>query len=118
MKNISKVLISNRGEIACRILRSLDRLGIPGVVVYHAVDADSLAVRMAAETVEIDGSTPVAAYLDAAQIIEACKQTGADAVHPGFGFLAENAEFSDMCNSSDIKFIGPSAQMIRSMGNK
>jgi len=118
MKNISKVLISNRGEIACRILRSLDRLGIPGVVVYHAADADSPAVRMAAETVEIDGPTPVAAYLDAVQIIEACRQTGADAVHPGFGFLAENAGFAKRLGEEGITFIGPLPETIELMGNK
>jgi acetyl-CoA/propionyl-CoA carboxylase, biotin carboxylase, biotin carboxyl carrier protein len=118
MKNISKVLISNRGEIACRILRSLDRMGIPGVVVYHAADADSPAVRMAAEALEINGSTPVAAYLDVAQIIDACKQIGADAVHPGFGFLAENAGFAKRLEEEGITFIGPLPQTIELMGNK
>ena len=118
MKKISKVLISNRGEIACRILRSLDRLGIFGVVVFHAADADSPAVRMAAESVEIDGSTPVAAYLDVIQIIEACRQTGADAVHPGFGFLAENAGFARQLGEEGITFIGPLPETIELMGNK
>lgn len=118
MKNISKVLIANRGEIACRILRSLDRLGIPGVVVYHGADADSPAVRMATEAVEIDGSNPVAAYLDAVQIIEACRQTGADAIHPGFGFLAENAGFAKRLGEEGITFIGPLPETIELMGNK
>ena len=86
MPTIRKILIANRGEIACRILRTLDRMAIPGAVVCHAVDKFSPAVRMAAEAVEIDGPTPVAAYLDVEQIIDACRQTGADAVHPGFGF--------------------------------
>ena len=118
MKNISKVLISNRGEIACRILRSLDHLGISGVVVYHTADADSPAVRMAAETVEINGPTPVAAYLDVEQSIDACRQTGADAVHPGFGFLAENAGFAKRLGEEGITFIGPLPETIKLMGNK
>jgi propionyl-CoA carboxylase alpha chain/3-methylcrotonyl-CoA carboxylase alpha subunit/acetyl-CoA/propionyl-CoA carboxylase biotin carboxyl carrier protein len=118
MTVLNKILIANRGEIACRILRSLDRLGIPGVVVYHAADADSPAVRMAAEAVEIDGPTPVAAYLDVVQIIEACKQIGADAVHPGFGFLAENAGFARRLGEEGITFIGPLPETIELMGNK
>ena len=118
MKNITKVLIANRGEIACRILRSLDRMDIPGVVVYHAVDAGSPAERMAAEVVKIDGPTPVAAYLDVEHIIDACKQTGADAVHPGFGFLAENAGFAKRILEEGITFIGPLPETIELMGNK
>jgi len=118
MNRISKVLISNRGEIACRILRSLDHLGIPSVIVYHSADADSPAVRMSAEAVEIDGPTPVAAYLDVVQIIDACRQTGADAVHPGFGFLAENAEFARRLTKEGITFIGPLPETIELMGNK
>ncbi len=118
MKNITKVLIANRGEIACRILRSLDRMDIPGVLVYHAVDAGSPAVRMAAEVVEIDGLTPVAAYLDVERIIDGCKQTGADAIHPGFGFLAENAGFARRLMEAGITFIGPLPETIELMGNK
>ena len=118
MTEISKVLISNRGEIACRILRSLDCLDIPGVVVYHAVDAGSPAVQMATEAVEIDGPSPVAAYLDVAQIIDACRRTGADAVHPGFGFLAENAGFAWQLMEAGITFIGPRPETIELMGNK
>ena len=118
MTEISKVLISNRGEIACRILRSLDCLDIPGVVVYHGVDAGSPAVQMATEAVEIDGPSPVAAYLDVAQIIDACRRTGADAVHPGFGFLAENAGFAWQLMEAGIAFIGPSPETIELMGNK
>jgi len=118
MKNITKVLIPNRGEIACRILRTLDHLHIPGVVVYHTVDANSPAVKMAAESVEIDGSTPVSAYLDMESIIAACKKTGADAVHPGFGFLAENAGFAKRLAEEGIIFIGPLPETIDLMGNK
>jgi acetyl-CoA/propionyl-CoA carboxylase biotin carboxyl carrier protein len=118
MKNIKKVLIPNRGEIACRILRSLERMDIPGVVVYHAVDADTPAVQMAQEKVEIEGDTPVAAYLDVDQIINACKTTGADAIHPGFGFLAENADFARRVEQEGITFIGPLPEVIEMMGNK
>ncbi|MGW8186610.1 MAG: acetyl-CoA carboxylase biotin carboxylase subunit [Desulfobacterales bacterium] len=118
MNDIKKVLIANRGEIACRILRTLKRMSIPDVLIYHRVDADSPAVRLAAEAVEIDGPTPVAAYLDIEQIISLCKQTGADAVHPGFGFLAENAGFARKLAEEKITFIGPLADTIELMGNK
>jgi acetyl-CoA/propionyl-CoA carboxylase, biotin carboxylase, biotin carboxyl carrier protein len=94
MSKITKVLVANRGEIACRILRTLKRMGIPGAVVYHPVDAASPAVEMAAQAVEINGRSPVAAYLDMENIITACKKIQADALHPGFGFLSENADFA------------------------
>src|SRR5258708_4013796 len=93
--NVSKVLVANRGEIAVRIIRTLRKLGIPSVAVYHAIDAASLAVRDGDEAVELGGTPPVAAYLDIAAIIEACRRTGADAVHPGFGFLSEKAHFAE-----------------------
>ena len=118
MKTITKVLIPNRGEIACRILRTLNRMDIPGVIVYHPVDADSPAVEMALEKVELNGATPVSAYLDVEQIIKACKQTGADAVHPGFGFLAENAGFARRLEQEGITFIGPLPETIEMMGDK
>jgi len=118
MKEIKKVLIPNRGEIACRILRSLKRMNIPGVVVYHAVDADTPAVQMADETVEITGDTPVSAYLDVDQIVDACNKTGANAIHPGFGFLAENADFARRLDQEGIIFIGPKPNVIEMMGNK
>jgi propionyl-CoA carboxylase alpha chain/3-methylcrotonyl-CoA carboxylase alpha subunit/acetyl-CoA/propionyl-CoA carboxylase biotin carboxyl carrier protein len=118
MKDIKKVLIPNRGEIACRILRTLDSMNIPGVIVYHTVDANTPAVKMADEKVEIQGTTPVSAYLDVEQIINACKKTGADAVHPGFGFLAENADFARRIEQEEIIFIGPRPKVIEMMGNK
>ena len=118
MKDIKKVLIPNRGEIACRILRTLDTMNIPGVIIYHALDADTPAVLMADEKVEIQGVTPVSAYLDVEQIINACKKTGADAVHPGFGFLAENADFARRIEQEGIIFIGPRPEVIEMMGNK
>ena len=106
MTAITKVLVANRGEIAIRIFRSLERMGIPGVAAYHPADARSPALGMASETVEIDGPTPVASYLDVQGIIDACKRTGADAVHPGFGFLAENAGFARRLSEEGITFIG------------
>lgn len=118
MKSITKVLIANRGEIACRILRTLDRLGIQSVVVYHAADANSPAVRRASESLEIEGPSPVAAYLDMDRIIDACKATHADALHPGFGFLAENSTFAERLASAGITFIGPAPETIERMGNK
>jgi acetyl-CoA/propionyl-CoA carboxylase biotin carboxyl carrier protein len=118
MHKINKVLVANRGEIACRILRTLDRMGIASVLVYHALDADSPAVRAAGETVEIDGPTPVAAYLDMERIIAICKETAADAVHPGFGFLAENADFARGLAHAGFIFIGPSPENMALMGNK
>ena len=118
MGKITKILISNRGEIACRILRTLKRMGIPSVVVYHAVDANSPAVKMADESVKIDGPTPVSAYLDIECITAVCKNTGANAVHPGFGFLAENAGFAKRLSEDGIAFIGPRPETIELMGNK
>lgn len=118
MTEIKKVLIANRGEIAVRILRSLKKMNIPGVVVYHAADADSPAVKLADEAVEVDGVRPVDAYLDMVRILEVCRETGADAIHPGFGFLAENAEFARQAASADITFIGPAPETIELMGNK
>lgn len=118
MKKIRKVLIANRGEIACRILRTLDTMGIPGSVVYHAVDADSPAVKLAPESIEIEGTIPVSAYLDVEQIIEACKRIGADALHPGFGFLAENAMFAERLAEEGITFIGPLPETMALMGDK
>lgn len=118
MKDITKVLISNRGEIACRIIRTLELMKIESVLVYHAEDQKSPATRMADQVIEIYGPTPVAAYLDIEQIISACKETGADAVHPGFGFLAENAEFARQLDNEGITFIGPLPESIELMGNK
>ncbi|CAN7741684.1 biotin carboxylase [Variovorax sp. LjRoot290] len=112
------VLIANRGEIALRIVRSVQRLGLKAVVVHHAVDASSLAVRHADAAVEIHGSTPVAAYLDGAQIIEAARQSGAGAVHPGYGFLSENAGFARACQAAGLVFVGPAPEVIEVMGDK
>lgn len=118
MKGISKVLIANRGEIACRIIRTLDRMGISSVLVCHPCEARGPAARMADQVIEIDADPPVSAYLDMEALVEACKSSGADAVHPGFGFLAENASFARRLEEEGIVFIGPPAEAISLMGNK
>jgi propionyl-CoA carboxylase alpha chain len=114
----SKVLIANRGEIAVRIIRTLRELGIASVAVYHEVDAGGLAAREADEAVELVGDPPVSAYLDAGAIIGACVRTEATAVHPGFGFLAENADFAQAVADAGLTFIGPRPSAIRAMGDK
>ncbi len=113
-----KILIANRGEIALRIIRTCKELGIKTVAVYSEADEDSLHVTFADEAVCIGPPFGKDSYLKIPSIISAAQITGADAIHPGYGFLAENANFSEICNESGIKFIGPSPQMINSMGDK
>jgi acetyl/propionyl-CoA carboxylase alpha subunit len=113
-----RVLVANRGEIAVRITRTLRTLGIASAVVYHADESASLAVREADDAFEVTGETPVAAYLDGTQIIAIARRCGADAIHPGFGFLSENAAFAAAVREAGIAFVGPSAQAIRLMGDK
>ncbi|MDT8323925.1 MAG: acetyl-CoA carboxylase biotin carboxylase subunit [Bacteroidota bacterium] len=114
----SKILIANRGEIALRIIRTCKVMGIRTVAVYSMADEDSLHVRFADEAVCIGPPAGRESYLNIPRIIAAAEITGADAIHPGYGFLAENAEFSEICRESGIKFIGPSPDMINRMGNK
>jgi propionyl-CoA carboxylase alpha chain len=114
----SKILIANRGEIAVRVIKTCRRLGIKTVVVYSDADADSLAVEMADEAVHIGPSAANQSYLVADKIIAACKATGAQAVHPGFGFLSENAGFAQRCADEGIVFIGPNPGAISAMGDK
>ena len=114
----AKVLVANRGEIAVRIIRTLRELGIASVAVYHAVDARARHVRDADEAVELTGVTPVGAYLDAEQIAAACVATGAEAVHPGYGFLSERAEFAEAVAAAGVTFVGPPPDAIRAMGDK
>jgi propionyl-CoA carboxylase alpha chain len=114
----TKILIANRGEIAVRVIKTCRRLGIKTVVVYSDADAGSLAVEMADETVHIGASPANQSYLVADKIIAACKQTGAQAVHPGFGFLSENAGFAQRCADEGIVFIGPNPGAISAMGDK
>ncbi|PHY17459.1 acetyl/propionyl/methylcrotonyl-CoA carboxylase subunit alpha [Caulobacter sp. BP25] len=114
----SKILIANRGEIAVRVIKTCRRLGIATVVVYSDADAGSLAVEMADETVHIGPSPAAQSYLVADKIIAACRQTGAQAIHPGFGFLSENAGFAQRCADEGIVFIGPNPGAISAMGDK
>ena len=113
-----KILIANRGEIAVRIIRTCQRLGISTVVVYSEADADSMAVEMADESVFIGPAPASASYLVADKIVEACRATGAEAVHPGFGFLSENAGFAQRLADEGIVFIGPNPHAIQAMGDK
>ena len=114
----NKVLIANRGEIALRITRACHELGVKVVAVYSEADRESLHVRFADEDVCIGPPAVADSYLNIPQIIAAAEVTGVEAIHPGYGFLAENAEFSEICTRSDIVFIGPSAEQIRAMGDK
>ena len=114
----NKILIANRGEIALRIIRTCKELGIKTVAVYSEADRDSLHVTFADEAVCIGPAPSKESYLKIPLIISAAQITGADAIHPGYGFLAENASFSEICAESDIKFIGPSPEMITAMGDK
>ena len=113
-----KILIANRGEIALRIIRTCKELGIPTVAVYSEIDRDSLHVVFADEAVCIGPASSNQSYLKISSILSAAEITGADAIHPGYGFLAENADFSEICAESNIKFIGPSPDSIRKMGDK
>jgi acetyl-CoA carboxylase biotin carboxylase subunit len=114
----SKILIANRGEIALRIIRACKELGVSTVAVYSTSDATAAHTIFADESVCIGPPEGSQSYLNKARIISAAEITGADAIHPGYGFLAENADFAEMCASCDIKFIGPSAEVIRKMGDK
>ncbi|SDW06263.1 acetyl-CoA carboxylase, biotin carboxylase subunit [Marinobacter mobilis] len=115
---IEKVLIANRGEIALRILRACKELGIRTVAVHSQVDRDLMHVRLADESVCIGPNSPTDSYLNIPAIISAAEVTDSVAIHPGYGFLAENANFADMVEQSGFRFIGPSADVIRLMGNK
>ncbi len=114
----NKILIANRGEIALRVIRSCKEMGIKTVAVYSVADKDSLHVRFADEAVCIGGVSSKESYLKIPHIIAAAEITNADAIHPGYGFLSENAEFSEICRQHNIKFIGASPEMIRQMGDK
>lgn len=113
-----KVLVANRGEIAVQIIRALHDMNITAVAVYSSVDKDSLFVRLADEAICIGGPQPSESYLNMAQIISAANLTGCEAIHPGYGFLSENAEFAELCETCHIKFIGPSHELISLMGDK
>lgn len=118
MPTIKKVLIANRGEIALRIIRTCKERGIKTVAVYSSVDSAAPHVAAADESVHIGEAASAESYLDGKKIIDAAKKTGADAIHPGYGFLSENAAFAQLCKESDVQFIGPSASSIEMMGDK
>ncbi|MGH8016503.1 MAG: acetyl-CoA carboxylase biotin carboxylase subunit, partial [Candidatus Zixiibacteriota bacterium] len=116
--SFNKVLIANRGEIALRIIRACRELDLKTVAVYSEADRDALHVRFADQDICIGPPLPKESYLDAKRIIAAAEVTNADAIHPGYGFLAENADFAEICQSCDIQFIGPTPEQIRGMGDK
>lgn len=113
-----KVLVANRGEIAVRIIRSLKEMGIKTVAIYSVADQHSLHVQLADEAVCVGGNRPQDSYLNMKNILAAAVGTGAEAIHPGFGFLSENSEFVEMCEACGITFIGPHSETIELMGNK
>ena len=115
---IKKILIANRGEIACRVIKTAKRLNIKTVAVYSEADKDSLYVRNADESYFIGGSQPSESYLNVAKILEVAKKSKADAIHPGYGFLSENADFVKKLQKTKIKFIGPNPNAIKKMGDK
>jgi len=118
MNKVSKILIANRGEIACRVMRTARQMGIATVAVYSDADRDALHVRMADEAVHIGPAPAAESYLVIDKIIQAAKDTGANAIHPGYGFLSENPAFVRACEAADITFIGPSADAMEAMGLK
>ena len=114
----NKILIANRGEIALRVIRTCKEMNIKTVAVYSTADKESLHVRFADEAVCIGPASSSESYLNIPNIIAAAEITNSDAIHPGYGFLAENANFSKICSENEIKFIGASPEMINGMGDK
>ncbi|HVT56182.1 MAG TPA: biotin carboxylase N-terminal domain-containing protein, partial [Xanthobacteraceae bacterium] len=113
-----KILIANRGEIACRVIKTARRMGIKTVAVYSDADADALHVEMADEAVHLGPPPAAQSYLLIDKIVAACQVTGAEAVHPGYGFLSERAAFAEALKAADIAFIGPNMRAIEAMGDK
>ncbi|MEL7310208.1 MAG: biotin carboxylase N-terminal domain-containing protein [Pseudomonadota bacterium] len=115
---MKKLLIANRGEIACRVIETARQLGIATVAIYSTPDANARHVALADEAVHVGDAAPQSSYLDQASVLNAAHVTGADAVHPGYGFLSENAEFSAACAAAGVTFVGPPSQAIEAMGSK
>ena len=113
-----KILIANRGEIAMRVAKTARRMGVSTVAIYSDADRNAPHVRACDEAVHIGPSAAAESYLKAEKIIDACKRTGAEAVHPGYGFLSENEAFAEALDKAGIVFIGPTAETIRAMGSK
>jgi len=113
-----KILIANRGEIACRVMRTAKALGVKTVAVYSDADSDSMHVRAADEAIRIGPAAAQQSYLRQDAILNACKLTGAEAVHPGYGFMSENSQFASACANNGLVFIGPPQGAIESMGSK
>src|SRR4030081_410102 len=114
----TKVLVANRGEIACRIIRTLRKLNIRSVAIYSDPDAHAMHVNMADESIRVGPAPAGQSYLNTSEILARAQEIGVEAIHPGYGFLSENAEFADACETAGIRFIGPTADQIRSFGLK
>ena len=115
---IKKLLVANRGEIACRILRTSKRLGVETVAIHSDIDANSKFVEMADKAYRVGPNPSLESYLNSNKIIEICKESGCEAIHPGFGFLSENADFVAQCESNNIIFVGPPAKAMIQMASK
>ena len=114
----TKVLVANRGEIACRVIRTLHKMGIEAISVFSDADAHSMHIALADESIRIGPAPAIQSYLDTYAILSAARNSGSQAIHPGYGFLSENADFAAECEDAGICFIGPTSQQMKSFGLK